>query len=322
MSSSKLASTSCDRYYFWMWILNLVPRRLNIALWFGDVMHSAFEALVLPKLHKKIYKIMDAASKAHIAKYALVSEDSAEIQLQLKIAKTIIKVYLEEFGHEIVALKNLQTEVPFAIKLHKSPVIYEGTVDSFGTRQSKIILVERKTTKIISDVFFGLLKFDVQINGYAQAIKEAILGKYPSRCDYTAFRKPQIRVNKKETVEAFLIRLEKDLHTRKEWYYVTHPHIFGKQSIGRVMNDIEVTTSELHAKYQRLSRKELLDPANWPRRRSHCLWYGACPYILLCKNCDKYPLYLKMFQQRELRYDLERKEISKKPLQLTGTITR
>ncbi|KKM18722.1 hypothetical protein LCGC14_1662830 [marine sediment metagenome] len=322
VSVSKLSSTSCDRYYFWQWVLNLVPKKLNLPLWFGAVMHDAFEAIAKPKLHKKIYKIMDATSKTELSKYALVADDNSEIQLQLSIAKIIIKVYLDEYSDKLMLLDDIQTEVPFTTKLVSSPVMYEGTIDAYGIKKSKIILVERKTAKIVSDDFFGLLKFDMQINGYAYAIKSEILGKYPSQCYYIAFRKPQIRVNKNESVKAFLERLEKDLHKRKEWYYVTFKHNFGEHSITEVMTDIEQTTYNLHTKYAGLTTKELLNPYNWPRRRSHCLWYGVCPYIILCKNCSKYSLYLRLFQQRELRYDLEHDELSKKPLRITGSVMK
>ncbi len=322
VSSSKLGSLSCDRYYFWMWVLNLVPRKLNLPLWFGAVMHAAFETMVKTKNIKKIIKAMDAKSKEELSKYALVAGDDAEIQLQLQIAKIIIKVYIEEHVNKIHLLDDIQTEVPFATKLKESPVIYEGTVDAFGTKQSKIRLIERKTAKTISQDLFGLLKFDVQINGYANAIKSEILGKYPAQCDYTAFRKPQIRVTKNETVKAFLKRLEKDLHTRKDWYYVTYEHKFGKNSIAEVLTDIEQITLNLYLRYQRLTTKQIIDPHYWPRRRSHCLWYGACPYIILCKNCHKYPLYLRLYQQRELRYKLEHKELSKKPLIVGTTILK
>lgn len=321
MCSSKLAATKCSRYYFWQYVMNLVPKKLNIALWFGHVMHNAFETLADTKLHNNIYKIMDKASKKYISEYALVAEDSSEIQLQLIIAKLMIKVYIEEYKHTIKQINNLQTEVAFAIELKKSPVIYEGTIDAFGTRKSTSILIERKTAKVVSDVFFALLKFDIQINGYAEAIK-SITGTYPTQCEYTAFRKPQIRINKKESQAQFLKRLEEDLRTRKDWYYTTFKHKFGKHSISEVVADIEQTTLELHLKYQRLTTKELLDPYNWPRRRSHCLWYGACQYIILCKDCNKYHLYLRMFQQREIRYNTEYAELSKKTIGTKNTILK
>lgn len=322
MSSSKISATSCSRAYFWEYVLNLVPKKLNLPFWYGSVMHKAFEAMVNPKLRKNIYKIMDAESKAYLSKYALVADDSEEIQLQLKIAKITIKVYLEEYGDKNIQLTNPQTETKFETKLIESPVIYEGTIDLFGKKKAKTILVEHKTAKQINEAFLGLLKFDVQINGYANAIKNEIIGNYPSQCHYTVFRKPQIRVTKKETVEQFLTRLEEDLHDRKDWYYVTFIHKFGKRSINEVMSDIERFTAELHTKYTKLTQEQLLNPYYWPRRRSHCLWYGACQYIMLCKNCEKYHLYLRMFQQREMRYQLEKEELTKEPVQVCDSILK
>ena len=89
VSSSKLGSLSCDRYYFWNWVLNLVPRKLNLPLWFGAVMHAAFETMVRTKDINKILKAMDVTSKKELSKYALVSEDNAEIQLQIQRRKAL-----------------------------------------------------------------------------------------------------------------------------------------------------------------------------------------------------------------------------------------
>jgi len=316
MSSSKMQSLSCDRFYFWQWVLDLVPKKLNMAFWFGTVMHAAFKAMVTTKKYKNICKIMDEASKIEIAKYALVAEDSVEIQLQLSIMKIIIKVYLEEYSSRITQLSETRTEEMFATKLTESPVIYEGTIDSYGYKRSKPVLIERKTTSTISDDFFKLLKFDIQINGYAQAIKSELLGEYPTHCIYEAFRKPKIKVRKDESPKDFLIRLEEDLHARKDWYYVSHRHMFGKHSIMEAFTDIERATAQLYSKYKQLSTAQLLNPYYWPRRQKQCLSYGVCPYFILCKNCQKYPLYLKLYQQRELRYENEQKELADKPLKM------
>lgn len=309
MSGSKMKACICDRYYYWLWVMNLTPRNLNKPFWFGSVMHAGFEAMLLTKILKKIYKAMDKASAEEISKYALVSEDNAEIQLQLKIAKLIIKVYLEECKSDLTYLSEVHTEIPFAFELEESPVIYEGTVDAYGTHKTKTVLVERKTAKTINDDFFALLKFDIQINGYAHSLTKSI-GHLPSECKYVAFRKPQKRVKKKQTPAAFLEELEQDFHDRKDWYYVTYTHKFGQNSVAEVVTDIERTVSELYHKYQTLSTKQLLDPAYWPRKQSQCLHYGACPYLILCKNCRKAPLYFRLFQQRELRYPTEYKELA------------
>ena len=309
MSSSKLQDLDCLRLYFWHWVLNLTPKKMNIPLWFGSVMHVGFALMMKHKSLKSIHKAMEKESRTYIKKYPLVSEDESEIQLQLKIAKIIIKVYRKHCKIMIPEDKKIYTETHFELPLEQAPVIYEGTMDSYWKQsKNKIILLENKTAKTINDFLFMRLKLDTQINGYAQYIKIKH-GKYPARCNYTAYRKPQIRVTKNETVKKFLVRLEKDLIERKDWYFVTYPHKFGKRSVSEVMRDIEEQVLMLWLHYAALSEEETLNPYNWPRRKSRCLTYGICPYFNLCKNTKKYNLYLRMFQQRELRYENEKKEL-------------
>ena len=313
MSSSKMKNTICDRYYFWQWVLNLTPRKLNIPLWFGSVMHAAFEVMPLASGRRNIYKIMDAESKKIISEHALVSDDAPEIKLQLNIAKTLIKVYLEECKQDLNYLSDTHTETPFAFRLKETSVMYEGTVDAYGKHHKKLAMVERKTARTINDDFFAILKFDIQINSYAQSLYKSI-GQLPSECNYVAFRKPQKRVKKNQTQDDFIEELEADFHERKDWYYVSQIHKFGKNSVSEVINDIERTVSELHHKYKTLSTEQLLDPAYWPRKQSQSLHYGACQYLILCKNCRKYPLYLRLYQQRELRYPKEYEELAAAPI--------
>lgn len=309
MSSSKLQSLDCLRYYFWHWVLNLAPKKMSIPLWFGSVMHVGFALMFKHKPLKVIHKAMEKESRSFIKKYPLVSEDESEIQLQLKIAKIIIKVYRKHCAIMIPKDKKIYTETHFEIPLTQTNVIYEGTVDAYWKQsKSKIILIENKTAKTINDFLFMRLKLDPQINGYAHFIKSKH-GRYPARCNYTAYRKPQIRVTKKETVSQFLVRLKKDLIARKDWYFFTYPHRFGTRSVSEVMRDIEEQVMMLWLHYAKLSVEEILNPYNWPRRKSRCLTYGVCPYFNLCKNCKNYKLYSRMFQQREIRYDNEYKEL-------------
>ncbi len=161
MSSSKMKNTICDRYYFWQWVLNLTPRKLNIPLWFGSVMHAAFEVMPLASGRRNIYKIMDAESKKIISEHALVSDDAPEIKLQLNIAKTLIKVYLEECKQDLNYLSDTHTETPFAFRLKETSVMYEGTVDAYGKHHKKLAMVERKTARTINDDFFAYLQEEI-----------------------------------------------------------------------------------------------------------------------------------------------------------------
>ncbi len=155
---SKLDTTRCERYYFWNYVLNLTPKKLKLPLWFGSIMHRAFEALSNPANHKKMNKLIDRFAREESAAFIVDLHDAEEYKLQIRIAKTIIQVYMREFKSELKKMTCLKTEVPFSLMLENSSVYYEGTIDAFGIQKKKPYSVERKTARIINEDFFKLLK--------------------------------------------------------------------------------------------------------------------------------------------------------------------
>jgi len=259
---------TCGRLYFWKWVLNLIPRRINIAFWFGSVMHKANEfiplvgTMPLKKLLPIIYKAMEKESKRASRGYIISPNIADEMALQFEIGKIMIAFYLRHFKDSLEEFKIIGTEVHFTKKLKQSPVIFQGTIDAYGKIGKRLALKEIKTAARISKEYFARLKFDKQINGYAIGVHE-IEGRYPSYCPYTVFRKPGIRVRKNETVPQFLKRLKGDLKKRADWYYIVEPLRFGKQSIYAVLQDIEQETFDMNCKYDFFKIKDLLDPVSY-----------------------------------------------------------
>lgn len=313
VNSHKLQdSADCDRLYFWRWVLNLVPRKLNIAFWFGTMMHSGLEQLAWGKSYVHTIKVITKESKAYLKRQPPMAADVAEINIQFKIIKIMLKVYSEIRGKRMKDLKLAGTELHLKVPLKQSPIVYVGTLDAYYKWARALVLLEGKTAKSMDNDYFSRLKFDKQINGYAIGLREHE-GKLPTRCLYTAFRKPQIRPRKKnkpETIPEFLKRLEEDLHEREDWYFVTYIHRFGKQSIAAVLQDIEWLTFDLYSKYNYLSVDRLLCPDCWPRNDHQCFVYGTCPYFRLCKHYKNYPLQFRFYQMRDIRYEEEQLELN------------
>ncbi len=309
VNSHKLSDTFCGRYYFWRWIMNLVPRSFNINFWFGSTMHTGIEEVGHGKKLPKIVKAMTKTDKDFIKKNAVPVALSQEVRVQRDISKALIKGYYKLAHEKMRGLKLGGTEIHFHSKLKNSSVVYEGTLDAWWKSCKRVILVEGKTSKAPNNDYFRRLKFDKQINGYADALYR-LTGKYPRYCYYTVFRKPQIRQRKTETPLQFYTRLQKDLIVRKDWYFIFYKHVFGKGSIKAVMNDIEWKTFDLAAKYDYLTKDQLLDKDNWPREDTQCFNYGTCPYFCLCRK-QRSSLYYRFFQMRDIRYPLEKKELDK-----------
>ena len=301
----------CDRFYFYRWVLNLVPQRINLAFWFGSVMHKAVERLVTTKDIVKIFAAMDKEAKAAAKGYKIDTFVAEEMSLQLEIGKRIFACYLELFGKKLKMGTIRGAEARFFIQLEQSPVVFQGTIDAYGKGRKGWYLREYKTAGQISAEYFKRLKFDKQINGYALGL-ETIVGKYPVECPYVVFRKPSIRVKQNETVPEYLERLEEDLRIRPEFYFLEELITFGSRGLKAVRQDIECTTFDLNTKYDFFSTEQLLDSKNWGRNDRACFNYGTCNYFALCHKVVRPELYYQYYRMRDIRYPLEHEELNKK----------
>jgi hypothetical protein len=308
---------SCDRMYFWKWVLNLVPKRMSVPFWFGTVMHRGNEELAFDKKPgsakciANMEKVMRAESKKIISQYSLEAEVNEEVNVQLEIAVLMMKVYVELYKDTFSDFKTKHTEIAFRKPLKQSPVILVGRLDATGEYLGMPAIKEYKTASRVNNEYFQRLIFDKQLNGYAIGHKK-MFGMYPQVCPYTVFHKPAIRVRQNETVPEFLMRLEEDLHMRQDWYYIKQDIRFKKKAIKATLMDIEWAVFDLYSKYGFLSKEQILNPFNWPRNDSACFNYGVCPYFFLCRNCYNYKLYLSFYQMREIRYEEEKAELDRK----------
>lgn len=321
VSVHKLFDTTCDRYYFWRWIMNLVPNKFHLAFWFGSVVHAGIEQIGAGKSLKKARKCMDREDRNTCKKNPPGVDLRQEVDAQRGIARLMIEAYQDIVKDKMKGLKFGGAEQHFEMPLKQSPVLFEGTVDAWYKDKKKVVLFEGKTAKRPDNDYFRKLKFDKQVNGYAIGLHH-LIGKYPRECYYTVFRKPQIRQRKTETPEDFFDRLEQDLIDRKDWYFIFYKHLFGKGAVKAVLNDIEWMTFDLAAKYDYLTEDQLLDPANWPRNDRQCFDYGTCPYFTLCQRTKSYPLYYRFFTMRDIRYDTEKEELNEKRAYSVKTTSR
>jgi len=307
-----LQATSCPRYYFWYWVLNMVPKGLNMNFWWGTVLGEGVEILLETKSLKKALAAMDVAHKEEIKNQLLDAQITEELDFQLEMLKRIVTVWYKVRKEYIESVEITVRESKFSVELKQSPVIFNGALDAEGKAERVPTMFEIKSASSMSlnNDYFAHLAFDKQINGYRAAIEQKSGIGY-GKCHYLVFRKPMIQVKQSETPDEFLDRLTGDLEKRADWYYIKFIHTFGKRATADVLNDIEGITFDLYAKYGYLTTDQLMDPVNWPRNDRQCFNYGTCPYFRLCSDCRKYALYARCFRQRDLRYPLELREVDK-----------
>lgn len=300
---------TCKRLYFWRWIMNIVKNKINLNFWFGSVMHKGLERLTFEKNMDKVIRSMEKESKEASKKYTLDSKTKDEMYVQLEIAKILVLAYNKRFGKARRKAKILGLEVKFEIELSLCPVIFQGTMDGVEERGKKLVLDENKTAARIDNEYIQRLAFDKQINGYAMGCKENFR-RYPAECDYIIIRKPSIRQRQTETIDQYLERFENDVDEREDFYFIRETIRFNKKKILSVKNDIEQEVFDLYTKYDGLDIGELLTPDFWPRNDRQCFNYGACDYLQLCRDPQKFMIYLRSYIMRDIRYDIEWEELS------------
>lgn len=301
---------SCQRNFFWRYIMNLIINRFNINFWYGSVLGEGVEVLLQTKNIKKALKAMQLKHEELLKGQLLLPEQQEEVELQYKMLKTIIKVWYDVRRKYIDKTTIQEKELSFSIRLKNSPVIFEGILDGKGEYENKPTMFEIKTaaSQFINQEYFSHLLFDKQINGYCKGIKKSC-GTTFEDCHYLVFRKPSIYVRKAETPDEFVERFEEDLIERADWYFILYKHKFGKNAVEEVIEDIEAVAFDLYAKFSFLSKEELLNPKNWPRNDQQCFNYGVCPYFILCKKVKNFLLYSRSYVNRELRYSTEEAEL-------------
>jgi len=310
----KLYDVTCWRKYFWRWIMNLEPKKMNFNFWYGGVLHVGFETLLLKGLRAAL-KAMQKESKRRCSRRTLTPDDLEEITIQLSLLNVIV-----EAASRQPFIKNMElewAERQLKCEIPETDVIFCTTIDGGGRYKTRRCNYEIKTATRVNNDFFTALAFDQQIHSHAwtqRMNKQKII----SRCVYCVFRKTTKRIKKSQSSDGFIREIKQDLKDRPNFYFggdesrPTFPYIqtLGKHSVEQAGRTIIRYAKMLNQLYD-TTRNNLLNPDYWPGNDRQCLSYGACPYLLLCRNLVKWKLYTRLYQQREMLYEEERKELQK-----------
>jgi hypothetical protein len=307
----KLKSLTCHRRYFWRWVLNLESRNLNINFWYGGVLGAGFEALISGRVTSKENpaKAMQIDDKKRCKRSVITGDLQDELRLQRRLIAAFIN---QAKNHPDVKKMKLKTrQEKFAVPLKDSGLLFCGTPDGEGTYANRPVLFECKTASKVTQSYIDALSFDKQVHGYAYSRRLCNKSVLPECC-YCIFHKPQKRIKKGQTSDEFVTEITQDLKDRPSFYYTFHKFHLGRQTVAETGYDIEALAADLKAKYDRLrTTKAILDPHNWPKQEDKCYDYRGCEFLPLCKKPKQWHLYMRVYQQREMLYEQERKELAK-----------
>lgn len=171
------------------------------------------------------------------------------------------------FSEEAASIKPIMVEQKIEYECEGKTIA--GKIDLVAEIGGKIWLIDHKFLSQISDP--NEYKFSSQMDSYLLA-----LSKMDIHCEgiiWNIIHKPTIRVKKNETIDEYLTRLQDDVASRPDFYYMFLPVKRTPDEIAE--NDPEIV---MQIKYLNWLKKT----GNFFKDRSRCSDYGGCQFRSLC----------------------------------------
>lgn len=315
LSVHKMHSMSCLRQFFYERVLNLQTSKIIIPFWFGGILHTGIQYLLLGYNDSEIDEAMELESRRRCKGSVITATDKAEMALQFQILRTLVFT-AREVSHTNWRLDKIDldwSEEQVSWPVPGFPdVQFCSTIDGGGTVRGRPSLIEIKTAKSVSNDYFATLEFDAQVCSYILGHKKDRKNG-TNKCLYMVFRKPQLRIKKTETIDEFADRIAQDLVDRPDFYFMSKSLTIGKNAIRYAQEDIIADTEILTDRYDKLNKRGgLLKAKNWPKKTKYCDYYNRpCPFKMVCRHGGDPSTFMPMFRQREMLYEAERKELAK-----------
>jgi hypothetical protein len=204
-------------------------------------------------------------------------DEMDELEINKVIVSAMLAGYFAKFKPFLEYKAEIQFDIPILNPLTKHishSFRLQGKIDKLAKIDGLWWLVEYKTASQINQGYFERLELDEQITTYIYAAQKEWNIKIAGVI-YRVLKKPSIRQTKKETLEQFCKRLEKDYIDRPEFY-------FYEQQLYRSQEDLERFEQELWD----FTQQYLYEKRNGINYRncSRCLDWGRCQYMPICCN--------------------------------------
>lgn len=287
------------------------PKFTSPALVYGSIGHSILEGVFndfrigeisKPPTRLEISPYVERALKSYRKENPF--ESSATTQ-QISYAggtcEVILPLYFDFWKKDFVDKKFEKVEGSFSIPYELKDgtgrkTVVRGKQDGVfrvPKRPKELWLMEHKFKSFIQEEnLVDTLSLDFQVNVYLWALRR-LYGIVPTGVLYDIIRKPSIRQNRSETFQVYCKRLEKDVQSRPEFYFIR----------------LEICISEKDMDKFEIEFEYLLrDFVNWfdksighYKNTYHCVdKYGRCPYLPICSKEDYSGFVKKPFVYKEL----------------------
>lgn len=240
---------------------NLAPIGRKQALSIGTAIHKGIEMWD-----------EEAGIEALSFPFPSTQEEADEQEVARTTVLGLLRGYYQTFAPFEVHVPELSFYLPMRTGKRSSRIFeIAGKIDDIATINGQNWIVEYKTASKLDGSYFDRLYVDSQITMYMTAAER--LGFNPVGVIYRVLRKPQIRRGKTESVEQFLNRLESDIASRPDFYFM-------EKRLYRSKADLADFEQMLYQEAKLANTMYKQDRCY--KHSTACSVYGACEYLPLC----------------------------------------
>lgn len=323
---------SCPKKYKFRYVLGLVSRDEDPALWFGSAIHECLESHYHGAALIDIVAMLDARYPDR--------DNNADQRRDWQYTRAIMRNYVKRFEVEpFVPSSPVPFDEPIIERAFSFPladgVTLSGKVDGlvevfnpvetwWGNLTPGYYLLEHKTSSNPSELYWATKWADQQIALYSWVI-EQVYGVKLNGVIYNVISKPKIRQTEGETFEEYNARYQEaiaksksgktsikqkqaesydEFNTRLDAWY-QEPDRFQRRVINFEQSIIDEVVLTVKQAAEDIARA---DRTGYCRRSSGCMEYGKlCEYMPICKpgNPDK---YMALYEKKKIHCELEEGE--------------
>jgi hypothetical protein len=285
-NNSSSIARGCWKKYEFNYIQNLQPKRNNLTLTLGTVMHQAKAEYFAGATESDVLKGICDTYDTYIADSV---PEEAEDFLTDKYTAIGMWTYAPK---DLTIFKQILPEMEFKVKLPGlRGVRYVGRVDGLVqlSKNDTWWVYELKTTGLSPRQFIGRCNTSPQVTGYVYALRE--MGYPVQGVLFEAYKRPLLRKRKTENADEFGYRIIGDYKENQDEKFVLHTEYRPDYRIEQWL-EAEV---ELVRDIRRMRRGRC-----WYRNYDQCWNYNSlCPFAQICQMDKPDALTLEMFYEKK-----------------------
>jgi CRISPR/Cas system-associated exonuclease Cas4 (RecB family) len=276
---------TCQKKYYFHYVLGLTPRKANAGFILGGTIHTAFDKYYKGEDFKAIVNFIDATYKT--AMTTLPPEEQEQCYLD---SKTALGMFLN-FPFKQLTFDKIESEREFKLPLMKD-VLFVGRVDGKVTDKGHKWIREVKTTGEVKSAFENKSRVSSQATGYvwgiSQVDNEHIVGVL-----YDGLRKPRLIKKVTEDMYEFGQRIYLDYcdEKKKESYFYRYPTYRTPTDVELWLEDTKSTVKSIQRSWKKM---------DFPRNTGGCFVFNKeCEYMRVCGDRCPDPMVVDLLYEKK-----------------------